>query len=65
MIKGKPFVKWAGGKRQIIDKLKKYVPDTLYISSSIGKITKYKMEEGIYTIPFIRSIASFFCSGIT
>lgn len=27
MIKGKPFVKWAGGKRQIIDKLKQYVPD--------------------------------------
>ena len=27
MLKGKPFVKWAGGKRQIIDKLKKYVPD--------------------------------------
>ena len=27
MIKGKPFVKWAGGKRQIIDKLKKHVPD--------------------------------------
>ena len=27
MIKGKPFVKWAGGKRQIIDKLKKYAPD--------------------------------------
>ena len=26
MIKGKPFVKWAGGKRQIIDKLKMYVP---------------------------------------
>ena len=26
MIKGKPFVKWAGGKRQIIDKLKQYVP---------------------------------------
>lgn len=33
MIKGKPFVKWAGGKRQIIDKLKKHVPeefDTYY-----------------------------------
>ena len=33
MIKGKPFVKWAGGKRQIIDKLKLYVPeeyDTYY-----------------------------------
>ena len=33
MLKGKPFVKWAGGKRQIIDKLKKYVPeefDTYY-----------------------------------
>ena len=27
MIKGKPFVKWAGGKRQIIDKLKFFVPD--------------------------------------
>ena len=27
MIKGKPFVKWAGGKRQIIDKLLKYIPD--------------------------------------
>lgn len=27
MIKGKPFVKWAGGKRQILDKLKRYVPD--------------------------------------
>ena len=27
MIKGKPFVKWAGGKRQIIDKLMMYVPD--------------------------------------
>jgi len=33
MIKGKPFVKWAGGKRQILDKLKQYVPiefDTYY-----------------------------------
>jgi len=33
MIKGKPFVKWAGGKRQIIDKLKEYEPeeyDTYY-----------------------------------
>ena len=26
MFKGKPFVKWAGGKRQIIDKLKLHVP---------------------------------------
>ena len=27
MIKGKPFVKWAGGKRQIIDKLIHYAPN--------------------------------------
>ena len=27
MLKGKPFVKWAGGKRQIIDKLLQYAPD--------------------------------------
>lgn len=27
MIKPKPFVKWAGGKRQIILELKKYVPE--------------------------------------
>lgn len=27
MIKGKPFVKWAGGKRQIVDKLLMYAPD--------------------------------------
>lgn len=26
MLKAKPFVKWAGGKRQIIDKLQKLVP---------------------------------------
>ena len=27
MIKGKPFVKWAGGNRQIVDKLLMYAPD--------------------------------------
>ena len=27
MIKCKPFVKWAGGKRQVINELLKYVPD--------------------------------------
>ena len=26
-LKPKPFVKWAGGKRQILDKLKKYIPE--------------------------------------
>jgi DNA adenine methylase len=27
MLKGTPFVKWAGGKRQIIDKLKQHIPE--------------------------------------
>ena len=27
MIKAKPFVKWAGGKRQILNELKKYIPE--------------------------------------
>ena len=38
MIKGKPFVKWAGGKRQIIDKLKEYVPENFntYYEPFIG-----------------------------
>ena len=38
MIKEKPFVKWAGGKRQIIDKLKEYVPDSFdtYFESFVG-----------------------------
>lgn len=40
MIKGKPFVKWAGGKRQIIDKLKKYVPEEFntYYEPFIGEV---------------------------
>ncbi|MEG1309486.1 MAG: Dam family site-specific DNA-(adenine-N6)-methyltransferase [Bacilli bacterium] len=27
MIKGKPFVKWVGGKRQVMQELKKYIPE--------------------------------------
>src|SRR5574344_2619086 len=27
MIKGKRFVKWAGGKRQVMEELKKYIPE--------------------------------------
>ena len=27
MLKAKPFVKWVGGKRQLIDKIKKYLPE--------------------------------------
>ena len=44
MIKAKPFVKWAGGKRQIIHELKKYVPE----------------EYNCYYEPFIGGGALFF-----
>ena len=44
MIKAKPFVKWAGGKRQIINELKKYVPE----------------EYNCYYEPFIGGGALFF-----
>ena len=44
MIKGKPFVKWAGGKRQIIDMLIKYAP----------------REFNIYYEPFVGGGALFF-----
>lgn len=44
MIKAKPFVKWAGGKRQIIKELKKYVPE----------------EYNCYYEPFIGGGALFF-----
>ena len=38
MLRGKPFVKWAGGKRQIIDKLKQYIPEEfdVYYEPFIG-----------------------------
>ena len=38
MLKGKPFVKWAGGKRQILDKLIKYVPEdfNIYYEPFVG-----------------------------
>ena len=38
MLKGKPFVKWAGGKRQIVDKLKEFVPDNFntYFEPFVG-----------------------------
>jgi len=44
MIKAKPFVKWAGGKRQIIKELNKYVPE----------------EYNCYYEPFIGGGALFF-----
>ena len=67
MIKGKPFVKWAGGKRQIIDKLKMYAPDefnTYYepfvgggallfeLSPKVAVINDYN-EELLYVFTFV------------
>ena len=38
MLKGKPFVKWAGGKRQIMQEIKKYLPDkyNIYYEPFVG-----------------------------
>ena len=36
MIKGKPFTKWAGVKRQIIDKLKTYALTNLILIIFVG-----------------------------
>ena len=44
MLKGKPFVKWAGGKRQIMEELKKCVPN----------------ESNAYYEPFVGGGALFF-----
>ena len=44
MIKAKPFVKWAGGKRQILNELRKYIPE----------------EYNCYYEPFIGGGALFF-----
>ena len=43
MIRGKSFVKWAGGKRQIIDKLKQYIPDEFntYYEPFVGGVPCY------------------------
>ncbi len=44
MLKGKPFVKWAGGKRQVMSEIKKYLPE------------EYK----VYYEPFVGGGAVFF-----
>ena len=38
MVKAKPFLKWAGGKRQILDELKKYIPNeyNIYYEPFVG-----------------------------
>ncbi len=48
-IKAKPFIKWAGGKRQLLNQFQNYYPDKLYK----GQIEKY-IE------PFIGGGAVFF-----
>ena len=44
MLKGKPFVKWAGGKRQVMPEIKKYIPK----------------EYDVYYEPFVGGGAVFF-----
>lgn len=38
MLKGKPFVKWAGGKRQVMPEIKKYLPESykVYYEPFVG-----------------------------
>lgn len=41
MIKGKTFVKWAGGKRGVIDELVKYSPKEKRGTVDVVIITNY------------------------
>ena len=41
MLKAKPFVKWAGGKRSIVDKLIKYSPSEFINFIKVRIITPY------------------------
>ncbi len=43
MLKGKPFIKWVGGKRQIMDKLKEFIPYKFntYFEPFVGGVLYY------------------------
>ena len=49
-IQAKPFLKWAGGKGQLIDQIEKYIPKEIFISKKIKK----------YFEPFVGGGALFF-----
>ena len=72
MIKGKPFVKWAGGKRQIIDKLLKLVPveyNTYYepfVESYNADTDEYMLEqESIIFDQGLYEIVGFYDGNVT
>ncbi|MFW6129117.1 MAG: DNA adenine methylase [Candidatus Aminicenantaceae bacterium] len=49
-LKAKPFLKWAGGKTQLLDELKKRLPESIKQSQTIEK----------YCEPFVGGGAFFF-----
>ena len=55
MIKGKPFVKWAGGKGQLIPQIKKYYPP--YLGTKIKKYCEPMVGAGAVLFDILNNFA--------
>ena len=57
VVELKPFVKWVGGKGQLIEQLEKYIPadgETAenFLSRQMSRISPSESAEYLYTVTF-------------